>query len=112
MVRSLNELIIIIYRKVPIVTTPQKRQTPEINVNFLWLLVNPESRDPPPPEGSDHSPLPKVVNCILYAFNLSINSQNFNVQYRKTFMKVYRFKEEALRFSAFMKLASTKDLEI
>ena len=108
--RSLNDLIIIIYREVPIVTTPRKQQTPGINVNFLWLLVNPESSDHP--EGSDHSPLPKVVNCIPYTFNLSINSQNFNVQYRKTFMKVYGFKEEALRFSAFMKLASRKDLEI
>ena len=41
MVRSLNDLIIIVYRKFPIVTTPQKQQTPEINVNFLLLLVNP-----------------------------------------------------------------------
>ena len=63
------------YRKVPIVTSP------ESNVNFLWLLVNPESSAPP--ETNDPSLLlPKVArpsffkNCIPYTFNLSIDSQN------------------------------------
>ena len=59
-----------VYRKVPIVTTP------ESNVKSLWLLINPENSEPPKVASPPKVARPSFFNCVIHIPNAFIVFQS------------------------------------